>query len=115
MPAFNTCRQLLVGRRVWRSWAGVAPLGGTFTVTYGGNTTAALAADASGADVTAALNALPSIAGTPNVRVSGVEVLDGALLPRAVNDQRYHVQSRQWLVRFAPRLASGRHEKLFVC
>jgi hypothetical protein len=47
-----------------------APTGGTFTLTFGGQTTAALARNASAADVQAALQALSSI-GAGNVTVTG--------------------------------------------
>ena len=60
----------------------MAPLGGTFTVSYGGNTTAALPVDAPGTMVAAALNALPSIggAGTAHSGSQGVVVASGELI-----------------------------------
>jgi len=47
-----------------------SPTGGTFTLTYGGQTTAALAYNAAAADVQAALEALSNV-GAGNVSVSG--------------------------------------------
>lgn len=49
----------------------VKAVAGTFTLTYGGSTTPALAYNASAADVEAALNALSSISGSGSVTVSG--------------------------------------------
>lgn len=47
------------------------PTGGTFTLTYGGQTTAAIAYNASAAAVLAALVALPNIGSSANVDTSG--------------------------------------------
>jgi hypothetical protein len=49
----------------------VRAVAGTFTLTYGGQTTAPLAYNASAAAVAAALNALPAINGTGSVGVTG--------------------------------------------
>lgn len=48
-----------------------APTGGTFTLTYAGQTTAAIQYNASAAAVRAALGALSSIGGSQNVTVTG--------------------------------------------
>lgn len=56
--------------------------GGTYTITFNGNTTGPLANNATTANVLSALGALPSIGGTANITVSGNS--SGNPLPRTI-------------------------------
>jgi hypothetical protein len=60
-----------------------APTGGTFTLTFGGQTTAPLAWDAAASDVAAALNALSSIGGFVLGSIAGSVTVIGGPLPSA--------------------------------